>query len=199
MEFMATARASCVSCEMLPSDMAPVAKRFTMEATGSTSSSLRPFFAPAATALGFQRSRPRRVHAAFDSSTCFWYAWNASRELLRAASCSATIDCGVFRCASPPSRKWNWPGLGSLGAVDVRSGDDELSLPHAASWRVTTSACRASNPAPPMRDGVPARHMSTTEAWRPTASKIWAPLYDCSVEMPILDMTFNRPLASALR
>lgn len=36
---MATAIASCVSREMAPSDMPPVQKRSTMEATGSTASS----------------------------------------------------------------------------------------------------------------------------------------------------------------
>mmetsp|Transcript_25316 Transcript_25316/g.78974 ORF Transcript_25316/g.78974 Transcript_25316/m.78974 type:complete len:282 (+) Transcript_25316:743-1588(+) len=50
-----------------------------------------------------------------------------------------------------------------------------------------------------MRDGVPEKHVSTTSGWRPSASKICAPLYDWSVEMPILDMTLSNPLASALR
>ena len=32
----------------------------------------------------------------------------------------------------------------------------------------------------------------------PTASKTWAPQYDDTVEMPILDMIFRTPLPSAL-
>ena len=38
-----------------------------------------------------------------------------------------------------------------------------------------------------------------TELLSPTASKICAPLYDCSVEIPILAMTLSIPLATALR
>ena len=40
-----------------------------------------------------------------------------------------------------------------------------------------------------MRVGVPVKHKSTTSSWSPTASKIWAPLYDCKVEIPIFPIT----------
>ena len=33
---------------------------------------------------------------------------------------------------------------------------------------------------------------------RPTASKIWAPLYDWSVEIPILAITLDMPFSVAL-
>ena len=45
---------------------------------------------------------------------------------------------------------------------------------------------------------VPVKYLSTTDSARPTASKIWAPVYDATVETPILDITFRTPLPSAL-
>ena len=41
------------------------------------------------------------------------------------------------------------------------------------------------------------KYLSTTDSARPIASKIWAPVYDATVET-ILDITFRTPLPSAL-
>ncbi len=42
------------------------------------------------------------------------------------------------------------------------------------------------------------KYVSMTSRFRPTASKIWAPQYENSVEMPILEMTLSRPFPMAL-
>ena len=49
-----------------------------------------------------------------------------------------------------------------------------------------------------MRDAVSEKHMAMTSSPRPSASKICAPLYDWSVEMPILAMTLRMPTPTAL-
>ena len=43
------------------------------------------------------------------------------------------------------------------------------------------------------------KEKSITSSPSPTASKIWAPLYDWRVEMPILPITFMIPFAMPLR
>src|SRR5687767_15731980 len=45
------------------------------------------------------------------------------------------------------------------------------------------------------RDGVPVKQRSTSARSSPTASKICAPRYDCSVEIPILANVLSRPLS----
>ncbi len=65
-------------------------------------------------------------------------------------------------------------------------------------WRSATSSASTSSPTPPIRLTVPVKYSSTTSAARPTASKIWAPVYDATVEMPILDMILMTPLQAAL-
>ena len=45
---------------------------------------------------------------------------------------------------------------------------------------------------------VPVKYRSTSFLSRPTASKTCAPVYEATVEMPILDMIFRTPLPSAL-
>ncbi len=55
-EFMATARVSCASCEMEPYDMAPVENRLTIDSTGSTSSTGTGSRSPS-----LKAKRPRRV------------------------------------------------------------------------------------------------------------------------------------------
>ena len=49
-----------------------------------------------------------------------------------------------------------------------------------------------------MRLTVPVKYSSTTSGARPTASKIWAPVYDATVDTPILDMILMTPLQAAL-
>mmetsp|Transcript_26802 Transcript_26802/g.86548 ORF Transcript_26802/g.86548 Transcript_26802/m.86548 type:complete len:252 (-) Transcript_26802:1712-2467(-) len=50
-----------------------------------------------------------------------------------------------------------------------------------------------------MREAVPLKHMSITSLPKPTASKIWAPRYDWTVQIPILDMTLRMALPADLR
>ena len=45
---------------------------------------------------------------------------------------------------------------------------------------------------------VPVKYRSIRSWSSPTASKTWAPVYEATVEMPILDMIFRTPLPSAL-
>ena len=45
---------------------------------------------------------------------------------------------------------------------------------------------------------VPVKYSSTRSWARPTASNTWAPVYDATVEMPILDIIFSTPLVQAL-
>ena len=69
---------------------------------------------------------------------------------------------------------------------------------YAVRWRAATSAWMASSPTPSSRDAVPVKYLSTSSWDSPIASNTWAPVYDATVEMPILDMTFRTPLPSAL-
>ena len=48
-----------------------------------------------------------------------------------------------------------------------------------------------------MRDAVPVKYSSTSDLWSPTASKICAPVYEATVEMPIFDITLRMPLPAA--
>ena len=50
---------------------------------------------------------------------------------------------------------------------------------------------------PPTTDGVPVKHTSTTSGPRPITSKIWAPRYESTVEMPIFDRIFSTPASTA--
>ena len=52
---------------------------------------------------------------------------------------------------------------------------------------------------PPMREGVPTKAVSMSSLPRPIASKICAPWYDESSEMPILERILRTPASSALR
>ena len=45
---------------------------------------------------------------------------------------------------------------------------------------------------------MPVKYSSTTSEARPTASKICAPVYEATVETPILDMILITPLQAAL-
>ena len=48
-----------------------------------------------------------------------------------------------------------------------------------------------------MLETVPGKQVSITSAPSPSASKIWAPQYEESVEMPIFDSTLRRPCSAA--
>ncbi len=90
---------------------------------------------------------------------------------------------GLLPWYSPPRlRKRMKPGSSS-----------EALSPNAASWRARTSAPSAAKPMPPTIDGVPRRHSSTTSGPRPSTSKICAPRYPSTVEIPIFDRILSTP------
>src|SRR6266702_2162391 len=60
-----------------------------------------------------------------------------------------------------------------------------------------TSSAISAKPTPPMLETVPGKHASITSAPSPSDSKIWAPQYEDSVEMPIFDSTLRRPSSAA--
>ncbi len=49
---------------------------------------------------------------------------------------------------------------------------------------------------PPSLEVVPVKYLSTSSWESPSASKIWAPVYDATVETPIFDITLSTPLPS---
>ncbi len=99
MRFIAMASVECASCEMEPSDMAPVAKRFTISFAGSTSSIGTGF------ADSLMRKRPRSV-SSFSLCSLMSFAYSLYVEKLpeRVACCSFAIESGVHMCASPRVR-----------------------------------------------------------------------------------------------
>ncbi len=50
-----------------------------------------------------------------------------------------------------------------------------------------------------MTDAVPVKQRSITAGPSPMASKICAPAYDCSVEIPIFERILSSPFSAALR
>src|SRR5437660_1555960 len=80
-----------------------------------------------------------------------------------------------------------------VGAVAARSER------YAARWRATMSSAISANPMPPMVETVPVKQRSTTSAPSPNASKICAPQYEESVEIPIFERTLRSPFSAAAR
>src|SRR2546426_7601111 len=110
MRFIATASVVCASTEIEPCDIAPVEKRLTISAAGSTSS----------IGTGFTRSRrnsnrPRKVIWRRDWSLMIaaysLYAWG---EFCRAECCSFAIASGVHMCSSPRTRQAYSPPASSI-------------------------------------------------------------------------------------
>ena len=64
--------------------------------------------------------------------------------------------------------------------------------------RSEISFSKTYNPTPSILDGVLLKYLSTNFFLSPSASKICEPLYEWSVEIPILFITFKIPLAIAL-
>ena len=94
---------------------------------------------------------------------------------------------GLLPWYSPPRlRKRMKPGSSSAA-----------SSPNAASCRARTSAPSAAKPMPPTIDGVPRRHVSTTSGPRPSTSKICAPRYPSTVEIPIFERILSTPSSTA--
>ena len=69
---------------------------------------------------------------------------------------------------------------------------------YAVACRLATSSAMVSRSTPPSLLTVPVKYLSTTDCESPIASKICAPVYEATVETPILDITFKTPLPSAL-
>ncbi len=169
--------------------MAPVEKRATMEATGSTSSMGTGGRTPVRRCMS-----PRNVASCADcSSTARVYSLNTSYRLDRVACWSLNTVFGLKRWISPSRRHWYSPPTSrSRWASSVGRSRWE------SRWRWATSSARTSSPTPPIRETVPVKYSSMTSGARPTASKTWAPVYDATVEMPILDITLMIPLEAAL-
>ena len=101
MRFIAIASVSCASREIEPSDIAPVANRFTISLAGSTSSSGMP-----PSSAKRKRSRPRSVERRAESSlTACEYSSYVSQPPLRTACWSSAIVSGFHWWCSPSRRQ----------------------------------------------------------------------------------------------
>ena len=126
MRFIAMASVVCASVEIEPSDIAPVAKRLTMSAAGSTSS----------IGTGVQRSKrnsnsPRnvmcRARLVVDELRVFLVGRVAS--CVRVACCSLAIASGVHMCSSPRTRYAYSPPASS--ALASSGSSPNAALVHA--------------------------------------------------------------------
>ena len=97
--FIATANVECASYEILPNDIAPVAKRFTMSVAVSTSSIGMGVFA------NLKSIKPRSVNKPSDcSSISRENSEKVSALFERTACCNREIVVGVQICFSPRTR-----------------------------------------------------------------------------------------------
>ena len=195
--FIARASVACASSDIEPYDMAPVQKRRTMFDAGST----------AATSTGSRSdskaSIPRRLHPSLSLSVMSAYFLYSAGEFSRDAACRCWMATGSFRwrSAGTPSlapRQWYSPALRSV-ALSARPSVCEASARAGKPMACSAMASSASwsKPTPSTRDAVPLKHFATTDALSPSASKICAPLYEASVEMPILAKTLSMPCSTA--
>src|SRR5207245_2617314 len=74
----------------------------------------------------------------------------------------------------------------------------ELLRRVASCWRRSVASAISWLAMRSLREAVPVTEPSTSSWLRPMASKICAPQYDCTVEMPIFEKIFSRPLLMAL-
>mmetsp|Transcript_10760 Transcript_10760/g.44502 ORF Transcript_10760/g.44502 Transcript_10760/m.44502 type:complete len:236 (+) Transcript_10760:1930-2637(+) len=183
--FIATAITSWHSREMAPRDMPPVQKRDMMSPTDSTSS----MGTGAASLLRSRQSRRTLVGRLSRWST---YVSYAVAESSRTAVCSSFDISGLLPWYSPLGRVIMKPKLGSL----YLSADASVK---PRFQKVAASLAMSSSDMPPMRETEPLNPVSSASPPMPYASKICAPWYDESSEMPILDRIFFRPALSALR
>ncbi len=184
--FIATASVSCASRESEPSDIAPVEKRLTISDAGSTSSSGTP-----PSSANRKRSSPRIVDARAEVGV------DRRRVLL-----VRLVAAVPYRVLQQRDRLGLPLVMLAAGAPCVQPDDGQEGVrrrpdTHARAARARRSASSCA-PMPPMRDGVPVKYRSTSCCERPTASKICAPQYDGTVEIPILEIVFSRPLPIAL-
>ena len=99
MRFIAMASVECASCEIEPSDMAPVAKRFTISLAGSTSSS-----GIGVAAVLISKSPRSVIRRSLCSLMSFAYSLYVAKLPERVACWSFAIVSGVHMCASPRMR-----------------------------------------------------------------------------------------------
>src|SRR5205814_1936841 len=166
MRFIPVASVRCASGDNAPSDIAVEMKRRRMTSAGSTWSS-----ATGTPVRIASKSRGPAGARAATLATKASYPWR----------CSAVTTGGDQPWSSPSLRKRTRPWSGSARSAP--------SSPYAARWRARTSSAISANPIPPIVDTVPVKQRSITSAPRPSASKIWAPQYEDSVDIPIFART----------
>ncbi len=142
----------------------------------------------------FKSNKPRKVNASFAwSSTVLVYCLNWLVSLLAVECCSKRITVGLNKWRSPSLRHEYSPPVGNKFSTAIRLASGKPSR-----WRNTASCAIWSKLKPWIRLTVPVKYSSITSELIPRASKICAPKYDWSVEMPILEKVFNKPLPTAL-
>ena len=190
MRFIAIASVSWASFEIEPYDMAPVANRFTISLTGSTSSIGTGGRDPALN-VNRPRSVARRVGLIVDELRVLLEDVVAPRTArVLQLEHRLGVEEVVLTLAAPLVLAAEVErAMGALRRVrrDRRS--------RAA---LAISSASTSSPMPPSRLTVPVKYSSTSSRPRPIASKTCAPVYDATVEMPIFDITFSTPLPAAL-
>ena len=102
--FIAIASVSWASALIEPNDIAPVTNRFTIVATGSTSS--RGTAAPIGVTTASRSRSASGASSWAPASASAWYAANVARSSLPTAACSAAIDAGFQAWRSPRRRHW---------------------------------------------------------------------------------------------
>ena len=148
-----------------------MAKRRTIDATGSTSS-MGTFAADSASSIPLMRSRPRSVFSFADwSSTREVYSLKISYRRVRVACCSLNTVSGLNRCGSPSRRHWYSPPISRRRWLSPAAEPG----PATAARRAASSAS-TENPTPPRREAVPEKQVPMTSSPSPIASKICAPV-----------------------
>ncbi len=142
--FIAIASVSCASRDSEPSDIAPVTKRLTISAAGSTSSSGIPPSSGNRKAISPRIVRRRALSALTVCAYCSY----VSKPPSRTACWSSAIVSG-FHWWNSPSR---------LQANNPTTGSSSSAVPgYARAWRASISSASVSIPIPPIRDGVPVK------------------------------------------
>ncbi|MPM45612.1 hypothetical protein SDC9_92300 [bioreactor metagenome] len=164
MRFIATASVACASVEIEPSDIAPVAKRLTISAAGSTSST-----AIALVGSTLNSNRPRSVmwRLLWSLMSCA-YSLYVLQLLERVECCSLAMASGDHMCSSPRARQAYSPPAASM----VSSTGSSLK---AAMWLRMASSAISNTPMPSTRLAVPVKYLFTVSLFRPTTSNNCAP------------------------
>ena len=163
MRFIATASVSCASRESEPSDIAPVEKRLTISAAGSTSSSgMPPSSRRAEAQQAAQRRASRRVGVDGGGELVVRLLAAAAHGVLQQRD-RLGVPLMVLTVAPPGVE------------ADNRAAGRRAVPGNARAWRTSAPSAISVRPIPPMRDGVPVKYRSTRLVERPTASKTCAP------------------------